>query len=202
MPEEWEVLVWNNGEGDDRPGLYKRVTKAGLLARRILGDEVVSNLSVFGRYAAIKYAEANLIYVQDDDVILSREAMEEIVWECDSGGSEYGRLVCNMPQRFREQEFYSDSALVGFGACFHRDLPEQAFARWWNALGLNPENHWRKQFNRDCDLVFTGLTPYYLVDLPYEDLPWASEEGRLWREPGHIAERAKMRELVRKVREA
>ncbi|MFH7391226.1 hypothetical protein, partial [Pseudomonas syringae group genomosp. 7] len=60
LPVEWERLIWDNGvptgfhykDGNDwRPDGF-----AG----------PVTDLSVYGRYAAIQYASNDLIYVQDD----------------------------------------------------------------------------------------------------------------------------------------
>ena len=174
-----EIVVWDNSQRQD--------------------------LGVYGRYAAIAETDAPLILVQDDDCVLPPESIEEIMWTSDSGGSAYGQLVCNMPQRFREQPMYAngDTALVGFGACFHRDLPERAFRQWDHVAisddGLNADTAW---FHRTCDVLFTALTPKVLVDVPYENLPWATDESRMYRQNGHTAERKRMLELALKVRDA
>ena len=222
LPAEWEVLVWNNGEDPfKKGGLYKRVTDSGLLARRVLGDGVFSDLSVYGRYAAIEYATHDLIYVQDDDCIVSNpEALvrawmgsrnscaEEqfdpsFLWHASPdeikaiGRGEH--VVCNMPPEFR-YDFYRDHALVGFGACFHRDAPARAFRKAAEHLagggGLTGEH-----FYRTCDIVFTALTPRVLVDVPKTNLWWAEDASRMWRQPEHVEERTRMLELVRKVRD-
>ena len=48
LPDEWEVVVWDNSKRQD--------------------------LGVFGRYAAIALTDAELIYVQDDDCVLDPES--------------------------------------------------------------------------------------------------------------------------------
>jgi hypothetical protein len=174
-PHVEEILVWDNSQRED--------------------------LSVYGRYALIVEAKNPLILVQDDDVLHRPAGIEEIIWQSDSGSAEYGRLVVNMPANFRHA-FYQEHALVGFGACFHRDLPERAFAQFWRHPETSPlvpeaEDH----FQRTCDVVFTGLTPYTMVDVPYEDLPWATAPNRMWQQPQHQDERHRMLELVRKVRD-
>jgi hypothetical protein len=105
-------------------------------------------------------------------------------------------VVCNMPPEFRH-DFYTDHALVGFGACFHRDAPERAFKNWpiWPGGDID-------FFHRTCDIVFTALTPRVLVDVPKTNLWWAEDESRMWRQPAHIEERTRMLELVKKVRDA
>jgi hypothetical protein len=174
----------------------------------VWNNSVYQDLSVYGRYAGIEQANEDLIFVQDDDLVLPPSSIEQIAWECDSGGSEYGRLVCNMPQQFRH-DFYQEHALVGLGACFHRDLPDRAFRRWMDWRSYIAEwpppfallgGDW---FGRTCDIVFTALTPRVLVDVPYENLPWASAPNRMWmQKKTHQKERARMLELVLKVREA
>ncbi len=162
IPEEWDLVIWDNSAGED--------------------------LSVYGRYAAIARTTAEVIYVQDDDCIVSDPAF--IARTLIEWGPEV--VVSNMPREFRHG-FYTDHALVGFGAAFHRDAPQQAFDRL-TATGLPIEREW---FLRTCDIVFTALMPRVLVDVPHEDMPWAHYESRMWKQPGHQAERARMIDLVR-----
>lgn len=205
LPDEWEKIIWDNGakscyQVPDPP----IVTSYGIIRNSRLSEQV-PDLSVYGRYAAIEHAHGDLIYVQDDDCVVSDP--EQIVWESDSGGSEYGRLVCNMPPQFRH-DFYKDHALVGFGACFHRDLPEKAFNHpgllWRTVASVDPGPNISDRadgfFNRTCDVVFTTLTPYTLVDVPVKNLPWASDENRMWKQKEHFGERKRMLELALKVR--
>jgi hypothetical protein len=170
LPEEWEKVVWDNSmEAHD--------------------------LGPYGKYAAIERANHALIYVQDDDVVVSDP--EAIVWESDSGGSEYGRLVCNMPPEFRPH--YPDSAMVGFGAAFHRDLPERAFQRFFSYHATMTRDD--PLFLRESCRAFTTLTPYVLVDVPKTDLPYVNDPNRLWKQPGHISCRDRMLALAREVRD-
>lgn len=216
LPEEWEVLVWDNRAGTVTTW---KGSKWGVVAHP------VANLSVYGRYAAIAHAANDLIYVQDDDVIVSDPQAIVNEWdrvalrqEQDPAGpppdSEWGRhVVCNMPPEFRH-DFYIDHALVGFGAAFHRDAPERAFRRFfgedtWPKMGPNwaavsgpGDGVLREHFNRTCDIVFTALTPRVLVDVPKENLPHAYDDTRMWRQSTHQEERTKMLDLVLKIKEA
>jgi hypothetical protein len=185
----------------------------------------LEDLAVYGRYAAIEHAKTDLIYVQDDDVVLHHGSIEAIInaW---LQGANYGIegpprtvtfvpvgvaardvVVCNMPANFRARHFYDEHSLVGFGACFHRDAPRRAFGRWadyiWTQDGSAPDelHPTGEFFHRTCDIVFTGLTPRVLVDVPYDDLPWASADNRMWKQPTHQEERSRMLELVLKVRD-
>lgn len=172
LPAEWEVIVWDNSQRED--------------------------LVVYGRYAAIELTDAEVIYVQDDDCVLEPAGHGQLLgaWQYHhEQGSNV--LVSNMPARFRH-DFYSDSCLVGFGAIFHRDLPATAFSRF---AFKRPEVE-APFFYRECDLVFTGLTPRVLVDADHRDLPWASDPDRLWKQRDHVGQRSRMLELVREVRNA
>jgi hypothetical protein len=185
LPEEWDVVIWDNSRED-------------------------VDLSVYGRYAAIDRTDAELIYVQDDDCIVSDPEAIVKEWERVThfnldrhAGMPYDRhVVCNMPPEFRHG-FYEEHALVGFGAVFHRDAPERAFDRFQlDNYGVTfpltspTEVSW---FHRTCDIVFTALTPRVLVDVPVESLPYAHHETRLWKQPGHQADRVRMLDLVRQL---
>jgi hypothetical protein len=179
----------------------------------------VPDLMVYGRYAAIEYASHDLIYVQDDDVIVSDPQAIVDAWIDASRNYEGGHprfpdvykidhVVCNQPQEFRH-DFYDDHALVGFGAAFHRDAPNIAFGRFWQhegwashaLVGLNDVgDEQREWFLRCCDIVFTALTPRVLVDVPKTNLPYAEGPDRMYRQPRHTWERKRMLELVRGVR--
>lgn len=218
VPLEWERVLWDNGAGVCRVW-HPESSPFDCV------EHDVSDLSVYGRYAAIEHASHDLIYVQDDDVIVSDPAELVREWRaehhrvgvCSEGpdGCEYDGtdpcfqcgarrqwLVANMPQEFRH-DGYTDSCLVGFGACFHRDLPKKSFGRFMAhhdhmiPLGIRQDVFWRT-----CDVVFTTLTPRVLVDVPKVNREFASDPDRMWKQPSHYGERVRMLELARKVRDA
>jgi hypothetical protein len=196
LPENWEVVLWNNGLG--LVGTWR--------PHEQLEDIEVHDLGPYGRFAAIAYASHEIIYVQDDDVIVSDPEAIVAEWWRVHGGPEWRRLqggtrhlkehlVANMPQEFRAH--YPDSAMVGFGAVFHRNLPEVAFQRFFNYhTGMTRDD---PLFLRESCRVFTGLTPRVLVDVAKTDLPYASDPNRLWKQPVHVACRERMLHLVRQV---
>ncbi len=153
------------------------------------GDD--EDLSVYGRYAAIAEIDAPVVLVQDDDVALDREAIDGLL-----AAYEPGRITANLPPEYRER--YTDNTLVGFGSCFDRDLPAKAFARFRERAPFTEE----KFFRRTCDIVFTMLTPFTLVDLPFEYLPHTRAPNRMYRQQGNGSERAAMQKLAREVRDA
>lgn len=180
-----EIVVWDNASEERR------------------------NLCVYGRYAAIAETNHELIYVQDDDCLLERDAIQGLI---DRGTA--GEIVCNMVEhRWFD---YPDSCLVGWGAVFHRNAPYRAFDEFFRAqgamlpadmplalkmaadFGFNSE----PDFFRTCDVVFTTLTPHVKVDLGFTHLPWAEGPDRMFKQPNHKSERDEMLELARKVRDA
>lgn len=141
------------------------------------------DLSVYGRYAALEECQHDKIYVQDDDCVTDPVAVVQAYRP--------GCIVANMPLPFRPR--YRDSCLLGFGAVFDRDLPWQAFQRLPNG-GLPVS------FHRTCDVAFTALTPHSFIDVPYRNLPHAYDPERMYRQPGHLAERWRMLKIARATR--
>ena len=216
LPDEWEKVVYVTHGGYDVPRGTCHVIPAGVQFVWNPNEcGSLADLSVYGRYAAIEYASGDLIYVQDDDVIVSDPGAFVAKDLRDSNGllpMDAGYVVCNQPPEFRH-DFYVDHALVGFGACFHRDLPTSAFGRYLDSRhngGLldiggivvsksfpTPlPQHEIDLFYRTCDIVFTALTPRVLVDVPVTSLPYASDPGRMWTTPGHQEERSRMLALA------
>lgn len=206
-PENWNRLIWDNGRNPRRKG------PAALLGRyrdreAVLLIDNLPDLSVYGRYAAIEYAADHLVFVQDDDVVVSDPESIASEWEQNAWES-HDHLVANMPPEFRPH--YPDACLLGFGACFHRDAPARAFQRYarkvadWACIngdvpvGLNLDD---PMILRECDRLFTVLTPRVLVDVPKTDRDFASDPDRLWRAPEHHGSTKRMLELARKVRDA
>jgi hypothetical protein len=181
-----EVIVWDNSAEDRR------------------------DLKVYGRYAAIKEASHELIYVQDDDCTLEAETIEKLIAGAEANP---GTIIANMPEhRWFD---YPDSCLVGWGAVFHRDLPWEAFQRYFEFHAA--DNAWlnhplagfredqsavRTHFMRTCDVVFTTLTPHVKLDLGFTHLPWAEGPDRMFKERDHKDSRDEMLALARKVRDA
>lgn len=231
LPAEWERVVWTNGDccvvTPNRDAKVPSHVSSG-----------APDLSVYGRYAAIEHASHDLIYVADDDVIVSDPQKIVDTWDArdvndstaliachldDYDGVVRGEhVVCNQPPEFRH-DFYLEHALVGFGAAFHRDAPFKAFDCMWEGLMLQARergielptgntweragklaadpSYWPENFLRTCDVVFTALTPRILVDVPVRNLPWASDDNRMWKQPTHVGERQRMLDLVLKVRD-
>jgi hypothetical protein len=212
-PAQVAVVIPTRGNVDMEP-ILAAYAGFGFSPGYVWNNSADPDLGVYGRYAAISSTVmgelAAVIITQDDDVILPRETIQALL-----DAYEPGKVVCNIPQRFRQR--YRDSGMVGFGAIFDRDLPRQAFNRFYSAQrafeDVGQSKTWmfsvadhlepvsEATIHRTCDLVFTMLTPMTQVDLPYVELAYGKDETRMWRQPGHFDERDRMRKLCREVRD-
>lgn len=145
---------------------------------------------VYGRYRAVEQAAYPLCYTQDDDCFVPAATILALI-----EAHQPGTITANMPERFWPH--YPDSCLLGFGAVFEREMPEQAFARYaaYRRRRLQAEDRKRRP-----DVVFTALTPHTKLALPVENLPVATAEYRLYRQPGHSKERERVLRQARRAR--
>lgn len=145
------------------------------------------NLSVYARYAMIEEAQSAVIMTQDDDCVIDDEGIDVLL-----NAYQPGVLTANMPARFRH-DFYREHCLVGFGAIFDRNLPAQAFDRFFASSRQSRDD---PLFLRICDVVFTALSTRHLVDVSHTDMPWASNPERMWKQPDHQSSRSHMLKLA------
>lgn len=148
-----------------------------------------TDLSVYGRWQACLNAHRNVILVQDDDCVLPHASLQALL-----DNYRPGIIVANTPERFRDR--YTEHCLVGFGAIFDRDLVAPTFRRFF---AKHPEID-RAWFRDRSDVVFTALNERHLLDLPYEDLPHAYADNRMWKAPGHGPQRETMLRLALEAR--
>lgn len=188
LPEEWELIIWDNS-GSVK--IYSPIDGFGNADVQVI--PIYEDVAVYGRFAALDYASNDLIYVQDDDCVVSDPLMIALAMDAlrFADGSLIDAVVCNMPQEFRH-DFYDEHALCGFGAAFPRSLPGRTFVWFKDRTIIEPE-----VFNRTCDIVFTGLTQRILVDHPVRSLPYAHALNRMWKQTDHVGERTKMLQVVK-----
>lgn len=135
-----EVIVWDNSQRED--------------------------LGIFGRYAGITEASNEIIYVQDDDLLVT--CHDQLLAEY-----EPGVLTVNYPHPW-------DIPWVARGALFDRDLPDKAFEKYLNTFEFD-----RYFTHYACDGVFGLLTENVkVVDYGSEDLPAGFAPGRVSTSPG------------------
>jgi hypothetical protein len=200
FPDDWEIVTYDNGAGT-----------VSVITSRHKGEfyeiraEGKPDLGPHARFAAIEYASHDLILVQDDDVIVIDPQAIVDRWERANEGhlfmstdpTPWDGIVANVPREFRVH--YPDSALVGFGACFQRDLPEKAFTRFF-AHYPNMERD-DPLFLRESCRIFTTLTHRVLVDIEKKNLPYASNDDRLWMQEDHLHFRERALSMAREVRD-
>lgn len=147
------------------------------------------DLKVLGRYGAISRAKHDLIYTQDDDCIVP------ILDLIDAWDGNLKSILCNMPSDHGE---YTDSALIGWGSLFGRDLPVKAFAKYSEFYSPLEDNY---IFTRTCDVIFTTLTPFTRVDLGHQSFDYAYGPDRMYNQSNHNEERQMILEKARYVRD-
>lgn len=206
LPPEWEQVVWNNAGSFDgeHPTVMRTPPRSRTGRERArFTDLDLPDQKVFGRYLAIGHARGELIYVQDDDCIVSDPHALVETWQQHAHHGHHA--VVNMPEPWNSNPFYEQHALVGFGAVFHRDAPARAFRRAIVRGGYPPGEHAdlmhmvNPSFLRTCDIVFTYLTPTFRVQVPHESLPFAYHDDRMWRHPNHQEERQRMLDLCARI---
>jgi hypothetical protein len=139
---------------------------------------------VYGRFIAAKRARNPVVFVVDDDAVTDVDAI------C----KQYrpGVVTANVPQDRRP--FYADGiTLIGWGAIFHRALTAcfDIYLKRWPMDDL---------FLRECDRIFTGLSPTRLIDIPFTHLPHAYGDDRMGMEKTHLQDLAEIRKRLAMLR--
>lgn len=132
------------------------------------------NLSCYGRFAGIEEARNDVIYVQDDDVIVPAETL--LGYYSGEG------VVANKPVG-EEWRF------LGVGAFFHRSLAD-CFQPYLDRYGFTPD------FCRVADVVFAYQHLYRTAWVGYEELPWSRADNRMYKQPDHYLVRERARDRV------
>jgi hypothetical protein len=210
-PSIIEIVVWNNSKEQDLSvyGRYKAIERCGCDLIFVQDDDCLVDADLIIRC----WMSGNSF----DSTEMIRKARQispdlacnykEAAWIADANQGyirDYVYIVANMPaSRWPD---YPDSCLVGWGAVFHRNLPDKAFRRFrdWqlatSGVALKTESDW---FQRTCDVVFTTLTPHVKVDAGFQHLPWAEGPGRMFTDDyqRHRSERERMLQIARQVRD-
>jgi len=144
-----EVIVWDNSQRED--------------------------LSCYGRFAAIAEARNELIYVQDDDILVPANYLVKC-WE---GKRE---ILANKKP---EEEW----RFLGIGAIFPRDFTS-VFQNYTDRFGGGAD------FHRVSDVVFAYQHPYRSVWIGYGELEWSRAANRMYHQPDHYDVRITARDRV------
>ena len=144
---------------------------------------------VWQRWEAVSRAEGDVIYTQDDDAVVDVAAVLR----------EYcpDRVTCNMPADHR-RDYPDGLALVGWGCVFSR-RKKNNFYPYLFSFGVYPLD---EVFRRECDRVFTGLSPLKLIDVPVRHLAHAHGADRMGREARHGEDLKEIRRRIYAIRAA
>ena len=152
---------------------------------------------VWERWEAVSRCKCDVIYTQDDDAVINVPAV--------LAAYQPGLVTCNMPKDHRP-DYPDDIALVGWGAVFDREMVwgGNAEEKWWTgAFGRYMDGGYDDPvFRRECDRVFTGLSPLKLIDVGKIDLPHAHGADRMGREARHGTDLAEIRRRIYAIRAA
>lgn len=128
----------------------------------------------YGRFTGVTEARHDIIYVQDDDVIVPAWALLDLY-----DPSKQAILANKKPDE--EWRF------LGVGALFPRALAD-CFQGYAALYGLD------RDFYRAADVVFAYQHGYESVWVGYEELPWSRAPNRMYLQPGHYEVRERLRE--------
>lgn len=136
-----EIIVWNNRS--DTP------LKLNGEKVRVINSEV--NMLCYGRFLCAKQAKNEIIYVQDDDVIVQDITSLFQSFLSDDTGIVHALNNNHYPHRYRYVHFYGQGALIGWGAFFKKS--------WLKVLDeFLSKNANDYLFQREADQIFTILT--------------------------------------------
>lgn len=160
-----DVVVWDNSQRED--------------------------LKTFGRYAALPEAKHDVIWFQDDDIVLPPATIEGLL-----AAYEPGVFCANMSPGWVAGRDLHDSVFVGAGAILDRDLPAKALAKYDTMFERDELFHYYPE------TILTIPSRIKRVDLPLEVLPWGYAPNRMNAEPWFVEHLAESIRRGRAVRDA
>ena len=171
-PADVSAIVVTRGDIDIRPVLHNLCDFDEVI---VWDNSKRSDLSCYGRFAAIAEARNELIYVQDDDVLVPASYLVKR-WE---GKRE---ILANKKP---EEEW----RFLGIGAIFPRDFVS-VFKNYTERWEQDPE------FYRVSDVVFAYQHPYRSVWIGYGELEWSRAANRMYHMADHYDVRIRARDRV------
>lgn len=197
--EEVTAVIVTRG---DCPEAIEEISQSLIFPRGVIWDNSQENLydyKAFGRYAAMAlplhapFVSTPVVYTQDDDCIVSKEAQWALV-----EAYEDGKMISNMPSEHNAG--HPLLALPGWGSLFDRALPLHAFAAWMAAGHSTTDENF---YTVGCDIVFPVLSDCVRIDAGHTDLPHSGADNRTHRQPEYLGlkqwyydEAAKLRDVT------
>jgi hypothetical protein len=166
--------------------------RASLIFDRVVvwDNSVQPDWKCAGRYMAAMLAATDLVYWQDDDVIVPRETQETLL-------SEYEAPIVANWGHGENPDGYDDLPLVCGGAIASSSEAWYAISHYANEYPLDQE------FMYEADFVVGVLyTRFKHVHLPFEiNMPVAQHPSRLVNQPWQRATKHRITERARAIRD-
>lgn len=179
-PRISEILLWNNN-----PEINLELS----------GVKVINspcNYYCFARYCMVPLAENDVIWFQDDDLLIHPEQFETIYTEYARDSSRIygveGRNIVN--GLYSADRVYGECEIVlGQAMLFHRSLLHLAF----KPLGYIPANV------TEDDIIFSLACEklHFAVDVSPLETPGWDDDAALWKMPGHFERRQRAVDIMR-----
>lgn len=131
-------------------------------------NSVEEDVQCYGRFAGVARCKNEIVYVQDDDVLVPIAALLR----------EYQPVDVIVANRKPDEEY----RFLGVGALF----PAAAVDVFDRYRAVYPDD---RDFGRTADVIFAELNPYRSVWLGYLDFPWQTADNRMYKQPGHYESR-------------
>ena len=140
-------------------------------------NSVREDLKCYGRFAAVAEAKHDIIYTQDDDLMVPIPALLR-AWDDDRG------ILANKPVG-------EEWLFLGCGSLFNKSLVAPSFDRYLEAYAHEAGTD---ELHKTADVVFAYQNPYRSVWLGYLDFPWQTADNRMYKDHDHYGSRSRTRD--------
>lgn len=176
----------------DQPEMMSAIRESLIFDNVVIWDNSVGNdWKTAGRYMAAERAETDVVYFQDDDVLVPAETQQALVDAYEPG------VMVAVYAHGDDPDGFDDLPLVGAGAIVDRDLPRDAMARYLDCYPFDDG------FLYDADFAVGILYPRFRqIRLPFEiNLEVAQHPSRLCNQPWQADLKLEITERARKLRD-
>lgn len=175
----------------DQPDMIREICDSLIFKRFVVWDNGMDpDWKCAGRYQAALLAPTDLVYWQDDDVIVPRETQEQLLRDYE------WPIVANWGHG-ENPDGYDDLPLVGAGAVADKKAAWRAIARYGAHFPLD------EGFMYEADFVVGVLYPRFKhVHLPFHiEMPVAQHPSRLVNQPWQKELKLKITKRARAIRD-
>lgn len=169
--------------------ILESIAEAGIAEAIVWDNSRREDLKTFGRYAALPECKHDVVFFQDDDIVLPPATIEGLL-----AAYEPGVWLANMSPGWVAGRDLHDSVFVGAGGLLDRDLPARSLAKYDTMFERDELFHYYPE------TILTIPSRIKRVDLPLEVLPWGYAPNRMNAEPwfeDHLAESIRRGRAVR-----